>query len=50
MYLNDNEYSHSSFAYGGHDFGMIGEDTIVFAAGNAIILWNSSTGKKDYIW
>lgn len=42
--------SHSSFCYAGTDFSLVLEETITFVAGNAVILWNSSTGKKDYIW
>lgn len=43
-------YSQSSYAYSGTDFAVASEDSIVFTAGNAIVVWNSSTGKKDYIW
>eukprot|EP00347_Sterkiella_histriomuscorum_P023011 403336298 len=41
---------HSSFAYAGHDFSLIQEESITYIAGNSVIIWNSATGKKDYIW
>lgn len=44
------DYSESSFAYNGRDFALIDDATAVQTAGNAIILWNTHTGDKDYIW
>jgi len=41
---------HSSFCFNGRDFSIVQDDSIVMSAGNAIVTWNSSTGKKDYIW
>ena len=43
-------FSQSSFAYNGKDFSLIDDATSVQVAGNAILLWNTTTGKKDYIW
>lgn len=38
------------FTYNGKDFSIIEEATAVQIAGNAIMLWNTISGKKDYIW
>jgi hypothetical protein len=35
--------------YDGCDFELVEEDTIVTLQGSFIALWNTSTGKKDYI-
>jgi len=43
-------FSQSSFAYNGHDFSVVENETAVMVAGNAVMLWNTKTLKKDYIW
>jgi hypothetical protein len=35
--------------YDGCDFDTVEEDTIVTLQGAFIALWNTTTGKKDYI-
>ena len=42
-------YSQVSLGYDGCDFELVEEDTIVTLQGSFIALWNTSTGKKDYI-
>lgn len=43
-------YSQSSFAYNGLDFSLVQEGIAVQVAGSAIVLWDTRTGTKDYIW
>ena len=38
-----------SLGYDGCDFDLVEEDTIVMLQGAFISLWNTTTGKKDYI-
>jgi WD40 repeat protein len=40
----------SCFAYNGRDFSICDDSTAVQIAGNAIVLWDTSTGHKEYIW
>jgi WD40 repeat protein len=40
----------SSFAYNGCDFTLVGDEVAAQVAGSAVVLWNTRTGEKDYIW
>lgn len=40
----------TSFGYSGKKFSVVNDEWIWFIAANAVWVWNTATGKKDFLW